>query len=360
MAKKLTNKISLPGDAGPHSNSNIEWWYYFSYLNGDKGGKYAAMASFFRVGEAECYKGHYLIFTIIDLNRKTKKSYSLFDCRLKKNMLTTYLPFYLLLHPTDVRIWKLYKSLLIGKSPFPHSQTKNGKIKEYPTELIYGKNYLGFMGEKEDSFKVQLCEKDMELALHFTPTKPMSLIGGDGRPDDLYYYSFTRNNVHGQIDTDKGVEIVKGEGWFDHQWGRDYGLIKGVGWNWFGIQLDDGRELLLNEMHSFKETFSPMANLIEDDGSLRFTRNISFQEIHHWKSLKTNARYPIEWKITIPQFSIEILVKAVLPNQEMAIMGPLQAIWEGACSVSGHETLPDGSRKLIMGKGFMELVGYAN
>lgn len=357
----MSNKVSLPSDSGPHENSNIEWWYYFSHINGDKGGKFAVMASFFRVGEAEFYKGHYLIFTLIDLNKKTKRNYSVFDTRLKHNMLATHLPFYLLLHPTDARLWKLYKSLLIGESSFPHSQIKNGVISENPTKLLYGNNLLEFKGEKQDSFKVKLCEKDMEIALHFNPTKPVALIGGDGKPDDLYYYSLTRNNVHGQIHTDKGIEHVKGEGWFDHQWGRDYGLIKGGGWNWFGIHLDDGRELLLNEMRSSsKETFSPMANLIEKDGSVHFTRNISFQEINYWKSLKTNTRYPIEWKIAIPPFSLELNVKAVFSNQEMDILGPLQAIWEGACRVSGNEKLPDKPINIINGKGFMELVGYAN
>ena len=62
--------------------------------------------------------------------------------------------------------------------------------------------------------------------------------------------------------------------------------------------------------------------------------------------------------IKIPDFSMELNVKAIFPKQEMDIIGPLQAIWEGACIVSGQETLLNEDRKLIQGKGFMELVGY--
>jgi len=42
----------------------------------------------------------------------------------------------------------------------------------------------------------------------------------------------------------------------------------------------------------------------------------------------------------------------------MAIIGPIQAIWEGATVVVGQETLPNGKRKKLEGKGFIELVGY--
>ncbi|ARI79082.1 hypothetical protein HM131_02230 [Halobacillus mangrovi] len=167
--------------------------------------------------------------------------------------------------------------------------------------------------------------------------------------------------MEGQIQTDKGIENVKGQGWFDHQWGRDYGLIRGAGWNWFGLQLEDGRELLLNEMRTSEgSTFSPMANLIEKDGSIRFTRDISFEPLSFWRSLRTNARYPIEWRIKIPYFSMDIHVKALFPTQEMDVIGPMRAIWEGACTLYGEEVLAGGKKERLEGRGFMELVGYAN
>lgn len=355
--ERLTN-ISLPKDAGPHKDSNIEWWYFFSFLKGDRGGRYAVMASFFRVGELEFNKGHYIIHTLINLNTKKRLNYSSIDSKVKLNMLL-YLPFYLLLHPTDRRMWRMYKSLLKNDIPSPHTLLKNTKIKQNPTELLYGKHKLSFKDENEDTFDVQLMEKDLEVTLEFTPSKPIALIGENGKPDDLYYYSFTKNRVLGKIKTDRGTEIVKGRGWFDHQWGRDYSLAKGFGWNWFGLQLSDGRELLLNEMNPNKPD-SSMANLVEKDGTLRFTRGISFKEMKHWKSLKTNARYPLEWKISIPEFAIELQVAAAFPSQEMQILGPIQAIWEGVCTVTGTEILSNGKRRMIDGMGFMELVGYAS
>jgi predicted secreted hydrolase len=356
MNEERLKRISLPEDAGPHEDSNIEWWYFFAFLNGDRGGRYAVMASFFRVGELEIGKGHYIIHTLIDLNRKKRYNFSSFDSRVKLAMLALYLPFYLLLHPTDKRILRLYKKLLKGEIPTPHKMLETARIKQNPLELIYGSHRMNFIGDDEVAFEVRLKETNSEVELEFTPTKPAALIGGDGKPDDLYYYSTTRNSVSGMVKTDSKTENVSGTGWFDHQWGRDYSLVKGSGWDWFGLQLIDGRELLLNQMSPGK----PMANLIEEDGSIHFTRNITFQKVKYWKSLKTNARYPVEWEIRIPEFGMELNIEAVFPNQEMLIIGPIQAIWEGVCKVTGSEKLGDGKRRSLTGNGFMELVGYAN
>ncbi|ARI75716.1 hypothetical protein [Halobacillus mangrovi] len=156
MIERLPEPISLPTDAGPHTLSNIEWWYEYAYLTGDRGGQYAVMASFFRVGETACKKGHYLIFTLIDLDKKEKQSYSLFDANLRLQMLSFYLPFYLLLHPTDTQMWKLYKNLLLNQIPPEHSQFKAASIQKNQTKLIYGENELAFFGEKQDRFTLHL------------------------------------------------------------------------------------------------------------------------------------------------------------------------------------------------------------
>lgn len=46
--------------------------------------------------------------------------------------------------------------------------------------------------------------------------------------------------------------------------------------------------------------------------------------------------------------------------QEAPIIGPLHAIWEGACFISGEEMMINQKVREILGVGYMELVGYAN
>ncbi|MCY6354810.1 lipocalin family protein [Clostridium sp. ZS2-4] len=135
-----------------------------------------------------------------------------------------------------------------------------------------------------------------------------------------------------------------------------------TGWNWFALQLEDGRELIINEFLDIKTgtTFSPMANLIGVDGILKFTRNVILKPMKYWRSPLTNVLYPIEWFIKIPDFSMEMKVVPILKQQEMPVLGPLHTIWEGACFVSGNEIFQNKQIRQIHGKGFMELVGYAN
>ena len=371
----LSYEISLPKDTGVHPSSNIEWWYFYAFLkeqadpsiNKPKTGQllpkeYAVMGAFFRVGEWEKFKGHYLIFSLIDITNKVHKSWSFIDRYLIKNFLL-YLPYYFLRHPTDTKLKEVYQ-LIKTNPPFPHLSLGEAKIKEDPTELHYGKNYISFFGKHEEKFNLQLQadSNKANIQLQFSPIKPVALVGEDGKPDQLFYYSFTKNKVNGRIKDTFGKEtFVTGEGWFDHQWGKSQ--VEDMGWDWFGLQLEDGRELIINQYHS-KKTGQPMANMINKNGTTFFTRNVQIQPgSRTWKSLKTGVVYPLEWKIDIPKqlnFNhMEIRVLAMLNAQEMLILGPIQSIWEGACHILVKETMSSQYVQIVHGKGFMELVGYA-
>lgn len=354
--------ITLPEDTGPHYFSNTEWWYYFSFLKSDQGNEYALMAAFFRVGEFETFKGHYFISSCADLHQFTQKSQSLIDSKLANNMLTIYLPLYLLFRPTDTEMWKLYKNLFLHQLPFPHLWMKHIPIQTKPTQLFFDNTTLKFKDDATHQFHVHIEGEYEEWNLDFNPVKPISLIGQDGKPDELYYYSFTNNTVQGTVKYNGKTETVAGKGWVDHQWGKTSKFAERIGWNWFGIQLDDNRELLISENRSMETgtTSAQMVNFIQEDGSLLFSRNIQIHPISFWKSNQTNIIYPIEWRIDIPEFKIELNVKALFPEQEMLILGPLRAIWEGICIVTGVETLSSTSKKQISGKSFTELVGYSN
>lgn len=103
-----------------------------------------------------------------------------------------------------------------------------------------------------------------------------------------------------------------------------------------------------------------MANLIEKSGKLKVTRNLTFESSNFWQSPRTSAAYPLNWVVTMPEFNMTINVSTVFKDQEVPAVPPLNAIWEGACSVSGVETIPNHRNVPLFGKGFLELVGYAN
>ena len=48
----------------------------------------------------------------------------------------------------------------------------------------------------------------------------------------------------GAADRRAGAHAVSGEAWFDHEWSTSALGAGAVGWDWFSLQLDDGRELM--------------------------------------------------------------------------------------------------------------------
>lgn len=352
--------ITIPKDAAAHPESNLEWWYCYAFVNGSGGRRYALMISFFRVGELPRLKGHYLIYSLIRLDDPRFIARSMLDRSLTVQMTGLYLPSYFLFKPGDAHTWEQYGTLLQGKLPPPHAWTKDVSVRSRPTSLRYGRTAeLVFKDDKSQEFTLRIHDREARIELDFSPRKPLTVVDEIGTLNGLYYYSSTRNTVKGHIHHEEGSEQLSGEGWFDHQWGRNYELLKGEGWNWFGLQLDDGRELLISQLHAAKTDSPPApptALLILEDRAMITVNNIKMHPLRYWNSAKSGMTYPIEWHVTIPDCRIELHVCPVIDNQEMPIVGPIRAIWEGACTVTG---IDHGNHARIRGKGFVELAGYA-
>ncbi|MFD2330227.1 lipocalin family protein [Cohnella sp. GCM10020058] len=360
--------IALPGDASAHPLSNVEWWYCYALLTGSRGGRYAVMASFFRVGEWAVPKGHYIIHSIVRLDRERYDSGSELDRSLAVQMAGVYLPAYLLAHPTDGHTWDIYRRLLTNALPRPHRYMPSSSVNARPTRLAYGPNRMTFADDGSPGFELRLDTDTARLRLNFAPSKPLSVIDETGGLNGLRYYSQTRSRVHGELYEEGRAETLRGEGWFDHQWGRSYGLLTGEGWDWFGLQLDDGRELLVSQLRPAGASAATggeapantrvEARLIGRDGSTTPSVRVHLRPLRHWKSEDTGADYPVAWAISLPDYGMTGRVAPLMDRQEMPVLGPLRAIWEGVVSFEGDERNGDGAPGRIAGYGFMELVGY--
>ncbi|WP_165842334.1 lipocalin family protein [Paenibacillus xerothermodurans] len=353
--------IKFPRDAAPHPFANLEWWYCYAFLTGAQGNRYALMASFFRIGELPVLKGHYLIHSLLRVNDKRSRSESAWDCRLALQLAGLYLPMYHIMNAITKKQQTTGTRRNRNSTP---QWLENVTVQSHPTRLKYGRSELTFADDLTSHFHLQLSGGATRASLHFAPVKPVAIIDAQGSMNGLQYYSVTRNTVTGELyHADTGVtEPVSGEGWFDHQWGRNYGLIQGTGWDWFGLQLDDGRDVLINRLRAADSAAPapPTAILIGKDGAMTRSHNVTLEPLAHWQSLYTGVRYPVEWRISLPDLAIELHVTPLAKSQEIPIIGPMRAIWEGACKVSGHSRSEKGVRILINGHGFTELVGYAD
>ena len=64
------------------------------------------------------------------------------------------------------------------------------------------------------------------------------------------YYNFTRLDTRGALTTDDRGWEVAGTIWMDHEFSSNQLIEEQTGWDWFGLRLDDGRDLMLYELRT--------------------------------------------------------------------------------------------------------------
>ena len=356
-----------------HGNVNIEWWYVNAHVTTDTGRHLALIGSFFRFGSganpldgSPMPRAHYLIYAVTDLDAKTQRPYSLADATMV-NLLKQFGPLLAAQNPGDKSMQAFLTDLNNGKLP-PPSQEIAGKssVVNSPFHIAYGMdNTLTATNSANTAFDLNLNAggpDKIHLTLH--SEKPPMAVGGKGETGlktatDMYYFSLTRCAVSGTIDTGSGPEkIVGGAGWFDHQWGNSW-VASNDGWDWWGVQLDDGTDILFFRQRDLKtgRIFYPLATFMDRDGHQSVTKNIVFTPDPKalWKSPASGVTYPLGWTIKFPDKNLQLHITAEVQNQEMPILGPGAGIWEGLCDVSG-------SRKStsVQDVAYMELVGYGS
>lgn len=197
---------------------------------------------------------------------------------------------------------------------------------------------------------------EMELA---TPERP--LLQGDGGlsrkgPGEAqfsHYYSRPQLTTQALLTLDGRRQGLTGNAWLDHEW-SDSVLGDAIGWDWLGINLDDGRALTLFQLRrkdgsrhwaggSLRTPGQPDRSFTPDEVRMTPTR--------HWVSTATRTRWPVEWRLASP--AGEMLLAAAFDAQEIDARRASGLIyWEGAAWLFDAEKRP-------LGAGYLELTGYA-
>ncbi|MEH6473356.1 MAG: lipocalin-like domain-containing protein [Halopseudomonas sp.] len=204
--------------------------------------------------------------------------------------------------------------------------------------------------------QLQAADKDQHIALNLTisSTKPKVLQGEAGlsrksaEPGNAsYYYSYPRLHITGQLSWDDKAHPVSGQAWYDHEWSSSILADYQTGWDWFSLQLDDGRELMLFWIRAKPgHPVTQHSVLIDRDGNKRplDPNKIELTVLDHWNS-PNGKRYPARWRLHIPSEGLDLDITPPVADQELRHS---VAYWEGAVVI-------DGSHQ---GLGFVELVGY--
>ncbi len=236
----------------------------------------------------------------------------------------------------------------------------------------------GLAGAQADPFRVHLDDWAVEagpeglpqmrvyarqdgvaIDLLVTPAKPMVLQGDRGlsqkgrEPGNAsYYYSYTRLDARGTFETpDAGLVDVRGQVWMDREWSTSALDDGQVGWDWFALQLSDGRDLMVYQLRDRDGGASALSKgtIVEVDGTSRTLRldDFSVEPTRQWTSPHSDATYPVAWRVRVPSEGLDLSVESVLDDQELNVS---VRYWEGAVRVNGGGGLT--------GVGYVEMTGY--
>jgi predicted secreted hydrolase len=178
-----------------------------------------------------------------------------------------------------------------------------------------------------------------------------------GEGNASHYYSFTRLATRGRLALGTDTLAVEGLSWMDHEFGSDHLRGTHTGWDWFAVQLADGRDLMLYRMRRVDGRIDTCSagTLVEADGRTRAlgVADFSTRPLGEWLSPHTGGRYPSGWSVRVPG-ELELTLTPTVADQELsaASMGGI-AYWEGSVRVSGTS-----AGQPVRGEGYVELTGY--
>ena len=204
--------------------------------------------------------------------------------------------------------------------------------------------------------------KSFGFSLSTRPLKPVVFQGpgglsrkGEGATEASHYYSFTRMATTGTVRLEGKELEVNGVSWMDKEFGSNQLGKDKKGWDWFSLQLDDGREVMLYLLRSRSgKTDHAGATLVDAAGEVRYLEPDEWElnATREWTSPKTGAAYPAGWTLRIPAAGIAAVITPKLADQEnRSALIPDLYYWEGSVeieSASGEH----------VGQGYVELTGY--
>ncbi|MBK1679077.1 lipocalin-like domain-containing protein [Rhodocyclus tenuis] len=242
--------------------------------------------------------------------------------------------------------------------------------------------------QTDDSGRRYLAEVNAEgfsYALTLTAAAPPMLNGDGGFSRKAadpkhasYYYSRPQLKVSGSLGLDGRTLPVSGSAWLDHEWSSELLPEAAQGWDWIGINFDDGSALMAFRLRGREqatagrgksdaalsvatagealpaqaESLWAAATLRHADAALEVLppQAVAFTALRRWRSPRTGVDYPVEWQVRVGARRLHL--QPLIDDQELDSRRSTGALyWEGAVRVS------EGGREI--GRGYLEMTGYS-
>jgi predicted secreted hydrolase len=241
---------------------------------------------------------------------------------------------------------------------------RDGHARRSDTDVRLGPWWLRRSGDAPGgrySSEVGGAHSAFKLTLELQATQSVLLQGqaGHSRKGPLpqqasHYYSLPHLRVRARIERASRVQELSGSAWLDHEWSDEYLPPGAVGWDWFGINLDDGGALMgFRLRRADGSTLWSGGTHRSADGRVRTFNNgeLQFTPQRRWTSPATQAGYPVQWQLATPAGTFEL--RALMDAQELDGRSSNGAVyWEGLSDLLD-------ARGQRVGRGYLEMTGYA-
>jgi len=319
--------LAFPRDEGSHPDFRTEWWYITGWTRDAREHDVGVQITFFRSrpGVAETSSSRFA----------------------PKQLLFAHAAL------ADPRRGRLIVDERAARAGFGLAYAGEGR-----TDVAIGTWSLRQDG---DTFRAHVHANGFTLDLAFAARAPILLQGDEGvsrkgpNPRDAsYYYSRPQLAVAGSIATSDGARDVTGVAWLDHEWSSRYLMQGAVGWDWTGINLDDGGALMAFRIRDRHGETLWAGGAHRDGAGVRRVfdpADVAFSIRQRWRSPRTGIEFPVAFDVRAGD--LRFALDPLFADQELDARGAIGVVyWEGAVRAS-----VDGR---AIGRGYLELTGYGD
>lgn len=317
--------LAFPADHGAHPAFRTEWWYVTGWLRTDAGDDLGFQVTFFRTRPP------------VDTTNPSRFA--------AKQVLFAHAAL------SDPATGRLLHGERAAREGFglaaAHTGDANISIRDWRLRRT-----------PDGRWATRLTADGFGLALDFRPMQPPlpQGLGGYSRKGPKpgqasYYYSIPHLRVVGKVRRGNQTVSVTGEAWLDREWSSNYLAPDAQGWDWTGLNFDDGSALMAFRIRrKGGGTLWAGGALRRPDGGTTALGpgDVAFRPLATWRSGVTGAVYPVSQEVSI-RTNGRVLRWRLTPMfaaQELdARRGGLPVYWEGAVRTRG-------------GRGYLELTGY--
>ena len=314
--------LRFPRDHGAHPDHRIEWWYFTGWLHTQAGDPIGFQITFFRsrpniaANNPSAFAPRQILFAHAALS--------------------------------DPATGRLVHDQRVARSGFGIAEAAREDAAIRLLDWTLDRHADG-----------RFTAKAFGLDLDFRPVQPIMANGEGGysrkgpRPEQAsHYYSIPHLKVSGSVQRRGRSELVSGEAWLDREWSSSLLPKNAVGWDWTGLNLDDGSALMAFQVRARDgRALYAGGTYRRADGrqTVLAPGDLRFVPRRRWRSPSSGAVYPVEadFIVRLPEGVRRFRLRPLFDAQELdGRAAGMPAYWEGAVSTEG-------------GRGYLELTGYA-